>query len=70
MFKENLVFVGSEEEVRKEHRKVVEVQGWEVVVFKEKLVFVGSEERLGRSTGRWWRCRDGRWWCLKRTLCL
>ena len=39
MFKENLVFVGSEEEVRKEHRKVVEMQ-------------------------------DGRWWYLKRTLCL
>ena len=40
------MFVGSEEEVRKEHRKVVEVQGWEVAVFKEKLVFGGSEEEV------------------------
>ena len=27
------MFVGTEEEVRREHRKVVEVQGREVVVF-------------------------------------
>ena len=44
-----LCFVGSEEEVRKEHRKVVKVQGREIVVFAIRDTYYALDRQCYRE---------------------
>ena len=44
-----LVFTGTEEEVRREHRKVVEVQGREVVVFAIRDTYYALDRQCYRE---------------------
>ena len=45
----SLVFVGTEEEVRREHRKVVEVQGREIVVFVIRDTYYALDRQCYRE---------------------